>query len=387
MSSAADDPHSNRVNADLPEGSAAAPPDEVPQAAPDNAAETGVPGETARGEEPHRRRRHRRRRPPREFGAPSLAAASVAPQQQLARDDYQASPGAGVESAERRDDGGSQIGGDPASGDRASGDQLGDEPAAGTSAAPAPREGVPGDRPHRRRRRRRRPPPGAQGSAPLGLGSALSPSDAVPEEFGGEGPAAERTAEGTAGGETGPRGRTLHLRRPVRGRRQLPRPPGMQRGLAEAAPPAPGDPSAGEAPAGGFAGAPRAAGDFPPRRRHRRPPPRAAAAAGEGEAARSAPGEADRPRSRGRGPRPGSHPPTDAAPRGDRAGATERRGPQPSPRAGEAEAGGPARRERTDRGRGPGGPRDGQRGRRRDSAPRHVEQKLYTLEIDGRSRI
>ena len=89
-----------------------------------------------------------------------------------------------------------------------------------------------------------------------------------------------------AGGTTG------YLRLPVRRRRRLPRPPGLQRGTAEVAPPN------GDTPAGDTAtGAPRAEGEFPPRRRRRRPPPRVGEAvpAGQDQSADGARRDTPRP--------------------------------------------------------------------------------------------
>ena len=117
-----------------------------------------------------------------------------------------------------------------------------------------------------RRRRRRRPPPG-------GLGSALPRDDrgAATQNAAGGGSQPESTANGEAGAAAatpyGAGGTTGYLRLPVRRRRRLPRPPGLQRGMADVAPPN------GETPAGDTAAsAPRAEGEFPPRRRRRRPP-------------------------------------------------------------------------------------------------------------------
>ena len=187
---------------------------------------------------------------------------------------------------------------------------------AGTAApGAAPREGMPSDRPPRRRRRRRRPPPGAVGAtpAPGALGSALPPVDALMRADGDSDVSAleESASREAAGSEVGAGSqRPRHyLRRPVRGRRQLPRPPGLQAGLVETAPAAgetqPGDGGNGAAPLG----APRAEGEFPHRRRRRRPPPRTgdAAPAGEGRSAEGAPQDAERqPRRSGpRGRRPG----------------------------------------------------------------------------------
>ncbi len=138
----------------------------------------------------------------------------------------------------------------------------------------------------------------------------------------------------------------------------------------------------GDTVGGAAAGAPRAEGEFPRRRRHRHPPPRTgeAAPAGEGQSVEGAPRYAERqPRHGGpRGRPPGEGRAYD--PQTQRAGeAPHGGGPGRETRAGEA---GGRRRDGDDRGgrsRGPGG-RDGQRDRGRDQAPRRIEQKLYTLE-------
>ncbi len=159
-----------------------------------------------------------------------------------------------------------------------------------------------GDRPHRRRRRRRRPPP-------VGLGSALPPADrgAATQNATGDGSQLDSAASGEPGAAAAApeaaRGATGYLRLPVRRRRRLPRPPGLQRGAAEVAPPN------GDTPAGDTAvSAPRAEGEFPPRRRRRRPPPRIGEAvpAGQDQSADSARRDTPRP-PHGRGPnrRPG----------------------------------------------------------------------------------
>ncbi|MBV8736327.1 MAG: hypothetical protein JO007_03530 [Alphaproteobacteria bacterium] len=266
-----------------------------------------------------------------------------------------------------------------------SADPRPDEAAAETnlaSGAAAPAS----DRPHRRRRRRR-PPPAVLGSAPAALGSALPPLDAAPASGIGDAAAPEGSAEDTAGLASEGRSErpALHLRRPVRGRRQLPRPPGLQPGAAENTP-ALGTAAEGEglaAAPGGEApsGTPRPEGEVPRRRRRRRPGPRppGAAAASETQSL-EAPQQFGRP-PRGRDRRRGDERSRTAQPDRNRDGQPQRRGPGGGSR--DREAGGPGRRERDDRaarGRGPDGRREGQRGRGRDAAPRRVELKLYTLE-------
>jgi hypothetical protein len=363
MPPTADDPQSNRVSAETPaadpqgdrdgmDRSAADPP-----AAASAAAAAGAPGdmpepshpavqrESAPNGEPRRRRR-RRRRPPRVLSA----GAEPAP---------------------------------IASGEAASGEVAGaGNPLPGEGGATSPRPEVAwpaGERPHRRRPRRRRPASMPSGSAPRALGSALPPIEPTAPAAGGDAAAAEGSAEAMAGvAEGGSTHAARYLRRPVRGRRRLPRPPGLQRGTTEGVSP----PDAGEVPANAAAaGAPRAEGEFP-RRRHRRRPPRTgdAVPAGERQSPDVAPRDPNQPpRDRGRYRRSGDERPREAQPSRDRARAA-RREPGREPRG--QETGGLARREPGDRGarsRGPGGPRDG-RGRGHDAAPRRVEQKLYALE-------
>ncbi len=235
-----------------------------------------------------------------------------------------------------------------------------------------------GDRPHRRRRRRHRPPP-------HGLGSGLPPADrgAATQNAEGDGSQPESAASSELGAAVaasdGAGGTTRYLRLPVRRRRRLPRPPGLQRGSADASPPN------GDAPAGDTeASAPGAKRDFPPRRRLRRPPPRIgeAAPAGHNQSGDGARRETDRP-SRGRGPnrRPGEEKPRDG--QTQQFAETPRRERGRGPRDGDGSGlPGRERGDRNDRGargRGPGGPRDG-RGRGRDAPARRVEQKLYALE-------
>ena len=98
-----------------------------------------------------------------------------------------------------------------------------------------------------------RPAGGGVGTVrlPHGLGSALPPADrdAATQNAAGDGSQPERTANGEAGAAAatpyGAGGTTGYLRLPVRRRRRLPRPPGLQRGTAEVAPPN-GDTPAGD---------------------------------------------------------------------------------------------------------------------------------------------
>ena len=369
MPSAADEPQVDRFSADRPEApsagssadaasgssgqSDAAEPTYTtePAAAPDQATQ----GEAARSEEPHRRRRRRRRRPPRDFDAARAAATAGGPAPESALDENGPSIGP-ADDRDRRH----TTGGDTTVDDKVGG--------AAEGGAAIPRERAPGDR-LPRRRRRRRPPIGALApTAPGALGSALPSAEPSIVDPGGAGAAPE------GGAEAGAPRPTLHLRRPVRGRRQLPRPPGLQRGAAEPAP------SGGDAPAGEAAvdaapaGAPRPEGEFPRRRRRRRPPPRAGEAAGTNEArqADGAPREGGRPpRGRGRDRRPGEQRLQDAPPQPTG---------EPQDRGAARGSGGRGRDDRGAGGRGPGGQRDGRRGTGRDGPPRRVEQKLYALE-------
>ena len=366
MPSAADEPQVDRFSADRPEApsagssadaasgssgqSDAAEPTYTtePAAAPDQATQ----GEAARSEEPHRRRRRRRRRPPRDFDAARAAATAGGPAPELALDEN-----------------GPSIG--PADDHTTGGDTTVDDKVGGAAegGAAIPRERAPGDR-LPRRRRRRRPPIGALApTAPGALGSALPSAEPSIVDPGGAGAAPE------GGAEAGAPRPTLHLRRPVRGRRQLPRPPGLQRGAAEPAP------SGGDAPAGEAAvdaapaGAPRPEGEFPRRRRRRRPPPRAGEAAGT----TTRPARRMAPRARAAGRRADAGATAVPASKDCRT----RRPSPPASRKTAARLAGRAGRGRDDRGargRGPGGQRDGRRGTGRDAPPRRVEQKLYALE-------
>jgi hypothetical protein len=293
-----------------------------PPATPQNESAPGMP---------HRRRRRRRHRSPRAAAAAPAAAGGDSP------------VAAPVETA-------------PAGASPAAETANPGEPAGENSAVRGPSAEAAGAsetlRPRRRRRRRRAPP--------RALGSALPPVEGPAGPVAGDGPAQD-------GEEVSPA--TLHLRLPVRPRRRLARPPGLSPGAEGAA--------AAETPAGEVApGAPRAV-EFRRRRRHRRPPPRPAAAAADGAApAAEAPPIELQPAPRSHGRRYGEEQARET--RREAASEPRRRGAAGGPRGRDAEArGGPAR-ERGPRGRGPGGGRDGQRGR--DAAPRRVEQKLYTLE-------
>ena len=350
MPPAADDPQNDRVSADLRDSPSAGSFDDTAPSHAGDAAEPAAPGESA----PHRRRRRRHRLPidPAATSGPTGPAAA------------EVSPDSIAESA------------DPRPNEAAAETNL-------ASAAAAPTS----DRPHRRRRRRRRPPPAVLGSAPAALGSALPPLDAAPESGISDAATPEGGTEDTAGLASEGRSErpALHFRRPVRGRRQLPRPPGLQPGAAENMPAAraaaegeglvaaPG----GEAPSG----TPRPEGEVPRRRRRRRTGPRPPGAAPAGETqSLEASQQFGRP-PRGPDRRPGDHRSGAAQPDRARDSQAQRRGSDRGPR--DREAGGPGRRERDDRaarGRGPGGGREGQRGRGRESAPRRVEQKLYALE-------
>jgi hypothetical protein len=203
------------------------------------------------------------------------------------------------------------------------------------------------------------------------LGSALPPPD------GGEASPEESDGFSGGGGSSRP---TLRLRRPVRGRRQLPRPPGLQRGAGGApaddgGPPQPeGSATSQSAPATENAGAAALPpNEYPQRRRRRRPAPRSgeAVAFGEGQAAAPAPQAAGRARPpRGRNRRDGGAAQAVGAPRfegqQDRAPAGGRRDDAERAR---------GRGGREGRGRGSGSPR----GRGRE-APRAAEQKLYASE-------
>jgi hypothetical protein len=335
------DPPSDRASADLPTAPSA---DIVPGMPPSAASAPKENGDASPGDQPRRRRRRRRRRPPGDAGAAAAGGPAVMSADQAPSDANGADLGPGVGASEH---------------------EASTEPGA-QSAPPAT-----GDRPHRRRRRRRRPPGG--------LGSALPPADpgAVVQNVAGDGSQPESAADSgpgaAAANATG--GATRYLRLPVRGRRRLPRPPGLQRGTAEAAPPS-GDTAEGEA----AAGTPRAEGEFPHRRR--RPSPRIgdAVPTGQDPPADGARQEAGRPpRARGPNRRPGEERPRDPQP--PRFGEQQHRGPGRGPRDGDAA--GPARRERGDRaarGRSPAGSRDGRRGLGREAPARRVEQKLYTLE-------
>src|SRR5579871_5130476 len=121
----------------------------------------------------------------------------------------------------------------------AAGAEAGGETVAGGAAAARAAEAglaaTPNPARPPRRRRRRRPPFMAAGASRAGLGSALPP--VAPDEGGGTDPAAAEAPEISADADPSrPRRPTLHLRRPVRGRRQLPHPPGLQVGLAGATP-------------------------------------------------------------------------------------------------------------------------------------------------------
>lgn len=355
MPPAADAPPSDRVSADFPVAPAAdAAPDMPPNAAsePDGQTPEGQTDALPR-DQPRRRRRRRRRRPPGEAslaasGEPAVISADQEPLEATVEDaDLPAGEGAAESASEQ-------------------------EP--GAALAPS-------DRPRRRRRRRRPPPPG-------GLGSALPRADAGTAA--GDMPGDGSEVQGIAGGEAGAapasadaaRGATGYLRLPVRGRRRLPRPPGLQRGAADGAPPN-GDAQADGAEAGGT----RVAGEYPSRHRRRRsrPPPRIGDAlpAGQDRLASGALQDAGGPpRARGPNRRPGQERSRDTQPAGP--GDRQDRGPRRGPRDGDN--GAPRLREpfgRDDRGarsRGPGGRGDGARGRGRDAPARRVEQKLYTLE-------
>src|SRR5271165_7535146 len=342
MPPAADQPHDDRVSAvhtetpsPTPSADAAPggdhsgsnPAEEGESGSGEGASAEAGSGEAGSGEgllgsEPHRRRRRRRRRPPREFITPQPSGAAGALSHDAAADEAGPSTDRSGEYA--------------ASGGAANSDDetgvRGDAAMAPGTAAPGavPREGMPGDRPHRRRRRRRRPPPGAIGAtpAPGALGSALPPVDASAGADSDSGVAApEESAAGEGDGAPGssqwPR---VYLRRPVRGRRQLSRPPGLQAGLVASLPVA-GETQPGDAPSGGGASTPRAEGEFRRPRRHRRPLPRTgeAAPAGEGQSLGGTPWDTERQPRRGgmRGPRPG----------GDRAynRQTQRPGEPPGP--------------------------------------------------------
>ena len=348
----ADDPAMDRAR---PDSSAAPPADATAGGPPENAAAPASEGEPALGGEPHRRRRRRRRRPPREAGSTASALSAAG---DPAAEAHQAPANAGVSDSGAGDD-------------------------AVNAGSPAPGGNAVSDRPPRRRRRRRRPPPGGLGSAPLrgGLGSALPAVDAsaaaVPDGNGSprEGAAERGTGDAEGDGDGMPRSPTLRLRRPVRGRRQLPRPPGLLRGTVENAMPGSAAP-AGDA----TTGAVRAENEFPPRRRRQRPGRRTGEGAAPGAAftGEASPPDADRPpRARDRSRRPGGEP-RDGAPQ--RFGEPRGRAAAGAPRAPDAAA--PRRRDSggAARGRAPGAARDGQRGRGRDAPPRRVEQKLYALE-------
>ena len=340
---AAADPPIDRVGLDPPAMPSA---DGAP---PSAAAEPALQSDAAPGDQPHRRRRRRRRHPPRDVDAAAGADA-------VAASGDNAPPGAPA------------TDGEPGVADGGT--------AAGQASGAAQ---MAGDRPHRRRRRRRRPPPGGLGSALPRDDLAAAPQNAAgdgsrPGSFGDGEPGAAAASPGGAGGATG------YLRLPVRRRRRLSHPPGLQRGTADTAPPN-ADAQGGDL----AAGPPRAEGEFPHRRRRRRPPPRIgeAAPAGEGQSAADTRRDGERsPRGRGPSRRPGEEAPRDGQPQ--RFGERQYRGPGRGPRDGNG--GGPPGRERGDRndrgarGRGPGGPRDGQRGRGRDAPARRIEQKLYALE-------
>jgi hypothetical protein len=385
MPPAADDPHSDRTGSDRPEAPFAAPSADAPAAdapapAQDGTSPIAAGGDSAESEavpggEPHRRRRRRRRGPPRELGPASPGPAGA----QEAAGEGRGSAAATAEATSTEPWAGHQ-----ASSDTASGDQAATQP---TADAGAPHDGDLGDRPRRRRRRRRRPPPSAPTAAPGGLGSALPAADTAATEAEADSGAAEDAGAGGADAEPSSGRGVLRLRRPVRGRRQLPRPPGLQRGLVQPAPSEAGDlPTSGAAVAdNNGAATSRPEGEFPRRRRRRRPPPRPSEAGptGEAQSAAAAPRQANRPpRSRGGYRGPGESRTDGARQQHERGGEAQARGPGPGPR--EREPGAPVLRERSDgtaRGR-PGGQRGGeQRGRRgRDATPRQVVQKLYALE-------
>ncbi len=352
MPPAADDPPSDRVSADLPIGPSA---DAAPGAPPSVASEPEGRSEASPGEQLRRRRRRRRRSPPLD-AVPAVGSDPAA----ISADEAPSGAEATVVDPGGDDSGAAEAG-----------------PTPGTAAHTT------GDRPPRRRRRRRRPPPG-------GLGSALPRDDrgATTQNAAGDGSQPESTANGEAGAAAatpyGAGGTTGYLRLPVRRRRRLPRPPGLQRGMADVAPPN------GETPAGDTAAsAPRAEGEFPPRRRRRRPPLRIGEAvpASQDQSADGARRDAPRP-PHGRGPnrRPGEERSRDGQP--ERFGEQQHR--ERGPGLSDADSRDRERGDRNDRGargRGPGGPSDGQRRRGRDAPARRVEQKLYTLRIDGRSRL
>ena len=314
---------------DLP----AAEPSPAPAA---EAAGTGAEHPTTRQDEPaagmpHRRRRRRRHRPLRAAAAAPAAAGGDSPVAAPA----EAAPAGGSPAAETANPG---------------------EPVGENSVARGPSAEAAGAseslRPRRRRRRRRAPP--------RALGSALPPVEGPAGPVAGEEP-----AEAQDGGEASPA--TLRLRLPVRPRRRLARPPGLSPGAEGAA--------AAETHAGEAApGAPRAV-EFPRHRRRRRPPPRPAAAAADGAtaAAEAAPIELQpAPRSHGR--RYGEEQARET--RREAASEPRRRGAAGGPRGPDAEVRGGHARERGPRGRGPGGGRDGQRGR--DATPRGGPSKSST---------
>jgi hypothetical protein len=366
MPPAADDPLSDRTSPDLPETPIATPSADVPAPAPGNPPDAAAGGESAQADGIpasglHRRRRRRRRRPQRE-GGPAPTGEPAAGRESDA-----------AENAAAADE--DRTGGDPA--------HLGESdapPAAGAQRpAFAPHGGAGGgDRPHRHRRRHR-PPPSSAAPAPGGLGSALPAAEAGALESGTDNSAEDEADGGAPGGERGSGRTVLRLRRPVRGRRQLPRPPGLQSGMAETPPPTEDMPADAAASADGAPAAmPRREGELPRRRRRRRPPLRPAGVEprDEAQSASTAPREGGQPpRGDGRYRRPGESR-AGGAQQQERSGGPPPREPGREPR--EREARGPGRRERS--GRAERGPRSGQRGRGRDAAPRHVEQKLYALE-------
>jgi hypothetical protein len=359
MPPTADDPPTDRVSAD--------PPAATPPAAPTADATPGMVGDavdpaqtpsqrqpTPGGQPPRRRRR--RRRLPRTFSADSDSATA----------------GAAGEMA--------------ASGDMSAGDTGPSE--SGVSTNPAAGGTWPaGERP---RRRRRRPPPNLA-PAPGALGSALPRIEPVATPSGGGDTAAsegsfEAGSGADAAGESSARP-TLRLRRRVRGRRQLPRPPGLQRGTAETAT----APDTGAAPEGeavaaaAAAGASRAEREFPRRRQRRRPPPSTGDVrpAADGPSAAATSRDANPPtRGRGRYRRSGEDRSREAPPQHERAGERRPHGAD-RPRS-DREVSSPGHRARDDRrprdrAGGAGGARDGQR-RGREAGLRRVEQKLYALE-------
>src|SRR5579871_6314503 len=263
----------------------------------------------------------------------------------------------------------------------AAGAEAGGETVAGGAAAARAAEAglaaTPNPARPPRRRRRRRPPFMAAGASRAGLGSALPP--VAPDEGGGTDPAAAEAPEISADADPSrPRRPTLHLRRPVRGRRQLPHPPGLQVGLAGATPAAENEAQSAEEAVAGAEPAAAPGAELVARRQGPRDGDAATAgaaqfAAGAGGAGRQAaagdkggartagarPQRPGQPRRRPLRQGPGA-PGGDVAARPDRPDRDARRRDRGEPR------------------REPGRGRDARRGR--DQAPRRVEQKLYALE-------